>query len=115
MAIDTFQTVDIIEVMENFIERRRPPESIRHQLDLSYKIEDQSVLVFELRPRWNKPEEIMECNIAKATFVKTKNLWSIFWQRSDLKWHSYTAHPTVKTLKGFVKLVVEDKHSCFWG
>ena len=115
MAIETLQTLDVIEVMENFIDKKRPPEHIRNKVDLSYKIEDQSVIVFEIRPRWNKPEVIMECNIAKATFIKNKNQWSIFWQRSDLKWHSYTEAPTVSTLKDFVKLVEEDKLHCFWG
>jgi hypothetical protein len=57
MSISSLQTLDVIEVMENFLERRRPPEPIRHQLGLSYRIDDQSVTIFELRPRWKKPEE----------------------------------------------------------
>ena len=115
MAIDIFQTLDVIEVMENFIDKNRPPENIRHQVDLTYKIEGQSVIVFELRPRWNKPEEIMECNIAKTTFVHAKKYWKVFWQRSDLKWHSYKPKPIVKTVKEFVKVIEEDKYGCFWG
>ena len=115
MAIYTLQTLDIIEAMENFIERKRPPEHIRPKLDISYKIEAQSIIVFEIRPQWNKPEVIREHVVAKTTFVKSKNHWKVFWMRSDLQWHSYTPKPTVKTVKEFCKLVEEDKHFCFFG
>ncbi|MEP7142984.1 MAG: DUF3024 domain-containing protein [Ferruginibacter sp.] len=115
MPITLLHTLEIIEVLENFIERIRPPENIRHQLDLAYKIENQSVVIYELRPVWNKPKEIQECNIAKATFLKSKNLWKIFWLRADLKWHPYKPNPTVSTLAEFVKLLESDKFGCFWG
>ena len=72
MAIDILQTLDVIEVMENFISRKRPPEHLRNQLDIGYKIEDQSIIIFEIRPQWNKPEIILEHPFAKTTFVKAK-------------------------------------------
>lgn len=50
MSIDLLQTVDIIEIMENYIENTRPPEEMRPQLDISYKIEGQSIIIFEIRP-----------------------------------------------------------------
>jgi len=115
MPIDSLQALDIIEAMENFIERRRPPENLRDQLDLSYRIEGQSIVVFEIRPRFNKPSVKLECSIAKTTFVKAKNHWKIFWKRADLKWHSYGPAPTVNSIEEFVKLIEEDKYSCFWG
>ena len=115
MTIDTLQTLEIIEVMENFIFNIRPPEHIRNQLDIGYKIEDQSIFIFEIRPQWNKPEIILEHSFAKTTFVKSKNCWKVFWKRADLKWHSYTPKPTVKNLLVFTELVREDKHHCFFG
>jgi hypothetical protein len=115
MAIDALQTVEIIAVMENFLEIKRPPEKIRHKVDLAYKIEGQSILIYEIRPRWDKPEELMESDIAKTTFVKSKQVWKIFWMRSDLKWHSYSPKPTVKQLKDFTALVAQDKSHCFFG
>lgn len=115
MAIDILQILNVIEAMENFIERNRPPEHIRPKLDLSYKIEDQSVYILEIRPHWEKPEVIKEYPVAKTTFVKAKNHWKIFWMRADLNWHSYKPKPTVKTIEEFIKLVEEDKHHCFWG
>ena len=115
MAIDVLQTLDVIEAMENFLARKRPHEHIRPQLDIGYKIEGQSIIVFEIRPQWNKPEIILEHPFAKTTFVKTKNNWKVFWMRADLKWHSYTPTPVVKTDLEFTKLIEEDKHHAFWG
>jgi hypothetical protein len=115
MAMDARQKVDIIEAMDNFMERRRPPENIRHEVDLSYKIENQSVILFEVRPRLDNPEQVIELPIAKATFVKTKKQWNVFWQRADLKWHSYPPKPTVQDIQDFIRLVDKDTHGCFWG
>jgi hypothetical protein len=115
MAIDLFQTVELIEAFENFCAWKRPPAHILPKLDMGYRIENQSVLVFEIRPRFNKPDEKIESFIAKTTFVKAKNHWKVFWMRSDLEWHSYTPKPTVKTIDEFIKEIAEDKHHCFWG
>ncbi|HEY9170183.1 MAG TPA: DUF3024 domain-containing protein [Lutibacter sp.] len=115
MALEFENEIEIIEVMEGYIINARPPEEIRGQIDINYKIEGQSIVVFEIRPVWNNPNKKIECNIAKTTFVKNENTWKIFWFRSDMKWHGYKAIPKVNSLKEFVKIIEEDKHGCFWG
>ena len=114
MGLDALKTIDVIEVMENFINKHRPPEDDRSKLDLSYRIEKQSILIFEIRPKWDKPESIIKCDFAKTTYVKNKNIWKIYWMRGNLKWFPYNP-PTVKTLQKFTDLVSEDKYGCFWG
>ncbi|WP_293636258.1 DUF3024 domain-containing protein [Polaromonas sp.] len=52
--------------------------------------------------------------MAKATFVRTKGIWKVFWMRSDLKWHSYEPKAKVNTLKEFLGAVDRDEHSCFF-
>ena len=115
MAIDSLQTLDVIEAMENFIARKRPPKHIKYKLDIRYRIEEQSILVFEIRPQWDKPEVFREHPVAETTFVKARGDWKVFWMRADLNWHSYTTNPFVKTVGEFTKLVEEDKNHCFWG
>ena len=109
------EIVSVEKIMEEYIEAIRPPENIRPQLDIGYKIEAQSVFIFEIRPQWNDPTVIEEYSLAKATFVKTKNNWKIFWKKSDGKWHTYSPKAEVKTLQEFLKLTEEDEHHCFWG
>ena len=115
MALDLMKEVEIIEVMENYLINSRPPEELREEIDINYRVEDQSIIVFEIRPVWNNPSKKMESNAAKATFVKKENKWKIYWFMSDMKWHSYTPKPKVNKLKDFIKEIVEDKHGCFWG
>lgn len=115
MALDILNTADVIETLENFLARKRPPENMRAQLDLDYKIENQSVIIYEVRPRWNNANEKIESPIAKTTWVKSRQKWKIFWMRADLKWHLYQPVPEVKTISEFIQTVNEDTHSCFWG
>jgi hypothetical protein len=115
MALEVMLVADVIEAMEGFLAKRRPPVEMRDQLDLLYKIEGQSVIIYELAPQWNKPEIIREMPLAKTTWVNTQKVWKIYWMRADLKWHTYEAKPEVKNIKQFAKIVEEDKYHCFFG
>lgn len=115
MALSKLQIREVEAALKVFMSKRRPSASIRHELDLGYRIEGQNVFLFEIRPKWNFPQEKLEMPFAKATFVRTKNHWKIFWMRADRKWHSYPPVPTVKKLDRFLELVDEDSHGCFWG
>jgi hypothetical protein len=46
----------------------------------------------------------MDIPFAKATFIKKEKLWKVYWQRQDLKGHSYTPVPTVKYFEEFISL-----------
>ena len=48
MSLALLNIVEVIEIMENYVESTRPPESIRDRLDITYKIEDQSVILQEV-------------------------------------------------------------------
>ena len=115
MAISEFEEKRCEKLMREYIETRRPPAHMRKEIDLSFRVKDQSVEIFEIRPLWNDPEKIIEGAIAKATYVKSKKLWKLYWQRADLKWHSYEPVPEVKTLEEFINVVEKDKYSCFYG
>lgn len=43
MAVSNLQVLDIIEVMEAFLQRRRRPEYIRPKLDIGYRVEGQNI------------------------------------------------------------------------
>lgn len=115
MALTELETARAKKTLDEFMERRRPPPHIRAQLDLGYRITGQSVEIFEVRPMWNRPSEKMESPFAKATFVRTHNVWRIYWQRADLKWHLYEPTSEVAGLAEFLSVVEEDAHGCFWG
>lgn len=101
------------KAMDAFINKNRPKPEIRDQLDIAYKIYDQSIEIFEIRK--NMDNKIINCSIAKTTFNRSTNKWKIYWQRSDLKWHGYQPNLEVTSINKFIKIVEEDKLCCFWG
>ena len=95
MAFNDIERARIERDIANFMERRRPPPHIR--------------------PEWQNPKQKMEHPVAKATFVRTQNLWRVFWMRSDLKWHSYEPNAVVRSLDAFLAVVDRDEYCCFFG
>lgn len=115
MAFNDIEKKRYDNLVKEFISKRRPPVEMRSQVDLCHRIEGNSIEIFEIRARWNKPNEKVEVPVAKTTFVKKNNVWKIFWQRSDLKWHAYPPAPEVKNLEEFLEIVDIDQNGCFWG
>jgi Protein of unknown function (DUF3024) len=115
MALDVMNTLEIIELMENYIERVRPPKEIREKLDISYRIENQSIVLHEIRPDWKDKTIYRTHDFAKTTYDKKNKIWKIYWQRASLKWDLYQPQPTVQKLTDFLKEVELDKFGCFKG
>jgi len=116
VALAEIELAQVRRAMDVFMQRRRPPAHIRPVLDLGFRITGQSVEIFEIRPAWRgPPDEKHESPVAKATYVRARGVWHVFWQRRDLKWHSYEPRPEVKSVEEFASLVSEDAHACFFG
>ena len=115
MAFSKFEIKRLQKVVGRYIENNRPPEHLREQVDLSFKIKGQSVEIFEIRPIWNNPQEKVEESVAKATYVKSRKLWKVYWQRADLKWHRYDPDPEVDSIEEFIEIVENDDYACFFG
>ncbi len=101
--------------LAQFMERRRPPVNIRDKFDISHRVIGHSVEIFEIRQHWQDRSKKMESPVAKATYVRTRNHWKVFWMRRDLKWHGYEPNAEVKTLEAFLNIVDRDEYGCFFG
>ena len=115
MTFNDIERARIERDIAKFMERRRPPPHIRPELDFCYRISGHSVEIFEIRPEWQNPKQKMEHLVAKATFVRTQNVWRVFWMRSDLKWHGYEPNAVVRSLEAFLAVVDRDEYCCFFG
>jgi hypothetical protein len=115
MPLTEFEIALVETAMEPFMAKRRPPKQVREQVDLAFRFEDQSVILYEIRPFWSDPSQIIKEPIAKASYVRTSKEWKVFWQRADLKWHAYEPCPRVRRIKDFLALVDEDRYGSFWG
>jgi len=98
-----------------FIARRRPPVHRRDQVDLSFRFDGRSIEILEIRPRWDNSRQRVEEAVAKARDLKSRDVWLVYWQRADLKWHTYDPMPEVKTVDAFLRLVDDDEYAWFFG
>jgi len=103
------------QILDPYMEKKRPPAQIRDKMDIAYRIEGQSVEIFVIREWYMDRTKKIEQPSAKATYVKDRDFWQVSWQRADLRWYPYDADPEVPSLKGFTKIVDADKYGCFWG
>ena len=115
MSLSEFEIKRCEKKLESFLERKRPAPAVRSGVDIGYSIEKQSVEIFEIRPQWDDPTQKITIPLAKATYVKSRGIWKVYWRRADMKWHRYEPARTVKFFEGFLDLVEEDAHSCFFG
>lgn len=107
--------INLIEVkIQEAIEKMRPPIDIRNQLDLGFTFKNNVVLFFEIRPSFRDPKEIMHHSIAKIKYVKTKNIWKLYWMRGNLTWLEYHTSD-FSTVENAFKVIKADKEGCFFG
>jgi hypothetical protein len=73
------------EIRES-VEELRPPIHVRGKLDIGYSFNNQSLEIFEIRPRWNDEKIIDNSPIAKTRYNKSKKILKIYWKRANGKW-----------------------------
>jgi hypothetical protein len=115
MAISAFEIKRCEKELDKFLAIHRPPVHIRNEMDIGYRIKDQSVEIFEIRPHGKERSKKIETPVAKTTYVKSQGVWKIFWYMSDMKWHGYEPTPEVNSIEAFLALVSEDENCCFFG
>ncbi len=116
MALSEIEQARVQRAMDALMKQRRPPSHVRQKLDLGFRVTGQSVEIFEIRPVWRgAADERCESAVAKATYVRTRGVWRVFWQRRDLKWHGYEPRREVNSIAEFASLVAEDAQACFFG
>jgi hypothetical protein len=115
MAFTEFERAVNLRALKWFIDKRRPPEHIRQQLDIGYAIVGHTVDLFEIRPDWQDKTTTRHTPIARVKFVRTREEWRLYWMRRDLKWHGYEPDEAYSTLMSALKTVDTDAYCCFFG
>ena len=93
----------------------KTPDHLKDQLRFEYDIEKQSVIMYEVRPAWINPSEFTRMPLAKLTYVKSENIWKLYWKRASGKWVIYEPKGSSKNLGDLVGVIDKDTHGCFFG
>ena len=105
-----------LKVLEDsFWSHRRPPLHLRDKVREGQRFTGQSIELFLVRPAFNRPGEQVEEAIAKVQYVRSRNVWRLFWKRADGKWHGYPPAPEVKSLADALRVIDKDANACFFG
>src|SRR6266508_1709922 len=113
MALTVNEIKEITRMMDKFVNENRPHPDIRHEIDIGWRLEGQSVYLFEIRPLWNDKDVYGQYDYAKATRVQSQKHWKIYWMRSNLKWYKYRPLESVGNLQRFLIETEKDPHGCF--
>ena len=107
--------VEISRTVRAFLNEIRPTDpSKKVKLDYGFRFHGRSVELFDIRPRMLGKAGKIESELAKATFVKSREIWKVYWMRGNGRWYPYEPS-TVRSLRAFLKLVREDERGCFFG
>lgn len=108
----------IINLIENSIkleiEKIRPPENIRQELDIGYTFGNNILEIFEIRPDFSDKTKQIKMEVAKTRYYKSQEIWKVYWMRGNGKWELYEVSE-VRTIEAFFEVLKKDKHGCFFG
>lgn len=115
MALSEIEYKRYEKIVGNYVESKRPPSHLRKELDFGFRIENQSIEIFEVRPAWREPGVFIELAVAKTTFVKRTRTWKLYWQRKDLNWYRYDPDTEHTSIEEVLAVIDADEYGCFYG
>lgn len=115
MSFSDLELQIISDILEKYIIKIRPSEDIRDELDYGFEIQNQTIIIYSIRPRFDNKSLKIESPMIKIKYVKTSKSWRIYWQRANLKWISYEPAPEFNKLEECLRILDEDYYGCFWG
>ena len=114
MAFSEIDLKRIDKIVGGFCQHKTP-QHCSDQLKFDYRVNGHDVLLVEIRPRWDNPQEKIEMDVAKLKFNRTKNIWTLYWKRASGKWLTYKGSGLKTSLDGLMKEIAEDCYGCFFG
>ena len=92
------------------------PVHLKREVDYDYEIDGQAISIYEVRPAWRgNPGEKTRSPVARFRYVKTTELWNIYWMRQTGKWHLYEPDQAKRKLKDALTVIDTDQYGCFFG
>ena len=113
MALSEHQVAQVRKLLTEYCDR--VPQRVRHQLRNDFRIVGSAVELFEVRPRYDRPSEWMEHAVAKFRYVATRQIWELYCQFRDLKWHHYEPRREAGSFETLLVEVDRDPTGIFWG
>ncbi|WP_010255373.1 DUF3024 domain-containing protein [Myroides injenensis] len=108
-------TVNFFEqIVSNFIEEIRPQDvEFRKIIDFEFTSKNNVFELYCVRPAFFDPSLVIRLPYAKFKYVKTQNIWKLYWKLANGKWTSYDKLPESDDLLVILNEIKEDPLGCF--
>ena len=93
----------------------RVPEHVRDKVQIRYRRDRNSFVLFEWRPRMFAPHEWAESPVAKFTYIATRQTWKLLRMDRHLRWRKYEWADETADLGLLLQEVDHDPYCFFWG
>lgn len=103
------------KLVERYAAGKVPPE-VQDAIRLEVETVGNSITIWECRPPW-RPEygpEWTRMGIARFRYSPSERSWTVYWMRSDLKFHRYSLVGPQSGIGPLLDEVARDPHACFW-
>ena len=93
------------------------PEHVRDQVRIEVDESDRSLTVFECRPPWEDSDESewFRIPVARLTYVKKRNEWTLYWSDRNDKFHRYDLLDPSEHVTVLLAEIDDDPTALFWG
>lgn len=95
--------------------RPSPDPKVAAVVRIGHRVEGSTLVLFESRPRSQKPDEWEEQPVAKFRYIKSRSRWRLYCMLGGLKWHSYERLPESADVARLIREVRRDPTGIFWG
>lgn len=113
MAFTESERKEFEHLVSELIESRKK-QANKSGFDLGYQFNNQSIELFEIHPSTHNEKGCFNLSVAKLTYIRTKDMWKIFWMRGSLKWQGFRRCPETNKLNEALLVVDEDADQIFW-
>ena len=101
-------------LLEAYCERRVPLH-IRDSVALQFRFRGDDVVLFEKRPVFQRPNEWVNCNVARFRHNHSSGTWSLFHRDRNGRWHAYDLIEPSTHFETLLAEVDRDPTGIFWG
>ncbi|MCX5832976.1 MAG: DUF3024 domain-containing protein [Deltaproteobacteria bacterium] len=113
MALSEF-TRKLVETRLAWFCREKIPLHYRSRIRLGFKIEEDSVTIFEQRATFTDPGQWVGLDVAQFRWNEREKTWSLYYRNRDSKWRAYYLNPKAD-FEILPREMDEDPVEVFWG
>jgi hypothetical protein len=95
--------------------RRLSPPQYGKELRLVYEVAGHDVSIWEERSPWHGQGAWTHQGIAKFCYLRSRQTWTLYSMRADLKWHVFEPAAPTNDLDALVAIVAENRSGAFFG